>query len=160
MTLTALADTGVQLCLGGRDTMQRLGLDKTDLLRRAWMLKAEYGLKVRETDCQGVAASLASRDTGRQLVAAYIAQQLEEVLAGEGEVGAKVRSSYTRLLHLCDLGGVVQEEGVARLVLELARVGLHQPALQVSAEHCWSIMMQLIITLYGASVMAATEHPF
>ena len=106
----------------------REAVARADTLVRAWALRTEYGVRVRETDCSGQARSLACSEACRAMLADYISRQIA-VLQEEG--GGGMKESYFRLMRLCDLTLVSQEEGVARLVLELATAGLYQHAIQV-----------------------------
>ena len=100
----------------GREDCQEL-LEKVDILTRAWDLKSEFGLKVKETDCEGKAPSLASKEAASTSLSRFISQQIEEARKGEiDETDGRVQRAYSRLLRLCDLLGVAQEEGVARFV--------------------------------------------
>ena len=117
----------------GPDNCQEL-LEKVNKLTRAWDLKSEFGLKVKETDCQGEAPSLASKEAASCSLSRFICQQIEEARKGEtDETEGRVQRAYSRLLRLCDLLDVAQEEGVARLVLHLAKEGLTHEAMQVAA---------------------------
>ena len=110
----------------GEEVMEAVA--RADTLVRAWALLTEYGVRVRETDCSGQARSLACSEACRAMLADYISRQIA-VLQGEG--GGGMKDSYFRLMRLCDLTLVSQEEGVGRLVLELATAGLYQHAIQV-----------------------------
>ena len=104
--------------LRGQESCQEL-LEKVDILTRAWDLKSEFGLKVKETDCQGEAPSLASKEAASASLSRFICQQIEEARkGGTDETEGRVQRAYSRLLRLCDLLGVAQEEGVARLVFK------------------------------------------
>ena len=63
-------------------------------------------------------------------LSSFICQQIEEARKSEpDEIEGRVQRAYSRLLRLCDLLGVAQEEGVARLVLHLTKEGLTKGAL-------------------------------
>lgn len=102
--------------LRGQENCQEL-LEKVDILTRAWNLKSEFGLKVKETDCQGNSPSLSSKEAASASLSGFICQQIEEARKSEiEETEGRIQRAYSRLLRLCDLLGVLQEEGVARLV--------------------------------------------
>ena len=88
-----------------------------DILTRAWDLEAEYGFQVKETDCLEITPNLASKEAATTSLSSFTFQQIEEARKSEpDEIEGRVQRAYSRLLRLCDLLGVAQEEGVARFV--------------------------------------------
>eukprot|EP00090_Calanus_glacialis_P046972 TRINITY_DN9495_c0_g1_i1.p1 TRINITY_DN9495_c0_g1~~TRINITY_DN9495_c0_g1_i1.p1 ORF type:complete len:2089 (+),score=822.89 TRINITY_DN9495_c0_g1_i1:455-6268(+) len=102
---------------------------KAETIQRAFCLKTEFGLKTRETDMAGVAQSISSVVANRALLCGYI----EKEITGLGtDTEEQLRAMYNRLKRLCDLTKLEHEEAVGRLVLQLAKADLYQPALQVA----------------------------
>ena len=89
---------------------------------------------MKETDCLGIAPNLASKEAATTSLSSFTFQQIEEARKSEpDEIEGRVQRAYSRLLRLCDLLGVAQEEGVARLVLHLTKEGLTKGAMQVAS---------------------------
>ena len=89
---------------------------------------------MKETDCLGIAPNLASKEAATTSLSSFTFQQIEEARKSEpDEIEGRVQRAYSRLLRLCDLLSVVQEEAVARLVLHLIKEGLTKGAMQVAS---------------------------
>jgi len=105
-------------------------VEKAERLLRAFCLKSEFGLSVRETDMTGRAESIMSVGANRALLCQYIEKEIRDL--GE-DTEDQLRKVYNRLKRLCDLTLLEHEEAVGRLVLQLAKSDLYQPALTVAS---------------------------
>ena len=121
---------GVSLLKEGRKQDVLDIVEKAETIQRAFSLKTEFGLKTRETDMTGQAQSIMSVTANKTLLYEYIEKEI--IGLGNNEED-QLRKMYNKLKRLCDLTLLEHEEAVGRLVLQLTKADLYQPALQVAS---------------------------
>ena len=109
---------------------------------------------------QGTAASIRNPEACRDLLSTYLAQQIGLLTEKDGAEDldeSLLKALHSSVLRICDLTGLGQEEGLGRLMVELAgryhtQAGRYSPALRLGrllvdapVTPAWAHMLQTVV---------------
>ncbi len=108
---------------------------------------------------QGTAASIRNPEACRGLLSTYLAQQIGLLTEKDGADldESLLEALHSSVLRICDLTGLGQEEGLGRLMVELAgryhtQAGRYTPALRLArllvdapVTPAWAHMLQTVV---------------
>jgi hypothetical protein len=108
---------------------------------------------------QGTAASIRNPEASRGLLSTYLAQQIGLLTEKDGADldESLLEALHSSVLRICDLTGLGQEEGLGRLMVELAgrythQAGRYTPALRLArllvdapVTPAWAHMLQTVV---------------
>jgi hypothetical protein len=109
---------------------------------------------------QGTAASIRNPEACRDLLSTYLAQQIGLLTEKDGAEDldeSLLEALHSSVLRICDLTGLGQEEGLGRLMVELAgryhtQAGRYTPALRLArllvdapVTPAWAHMLQTVV---------------